>query len=266
MGLLLLLGNAGGRLLLDAISDAALAYSLRKLRTSYSGPAIRVRRTSDNAEQDIGFSGNALNTAAIESFCSGTDGRVATWYDQTGNNRNVTQGTTTAQPIIATTGVVATSNGLPAVDFVANNHFMQSASLSIAQPYSFFEVIEIETTAAQEFVHSTSTSGPSFISVNTNRHRIAAPTQLDSAVILTAARGQFSLLFSGASSVIRKNGASVASGNAGTATLDNLRIAAPGYAGQYFSGKMQELILFASDKSASNATIESEQKSYWGTP
>ena len=31
------------------------AYSLRKVISSYSGPAIRVRRSSDNAEQDISF-------------------------------------------------------------------------------------------------------------------------------------------------------------------------------------------------------------------
>jgi hypothetical protein len=42
-------------LLLDTYSGAAVAYSLRKLRTAYSGSAIRVRRSSDNAEQDFGF-------------------------------------------------------------------------------------------------------------------------------------------------------------------------------------------------------------------
>jgi hypothetical protein len=35
--------------------SSAAAYSLRKLRQLYSGSAIRIRRSSDNAEQDIGF-------------------------------------------------------------------------------------------------------------------------------------------------------------------------------------------------------------------
>jgi len=42
-------------LLLDIFPNAAVAYSLRKLRTAYSGSAIRVRRSVDNAEQDFGF-------------------------------------------------------------------------------------------------------------------------------------------------------------------------------------------------------------------
>ena len=41
--------------LLDTYPNAAAAYSVRKLRTAYTGSAIRVRRSSDNAEQNIGF-------------------------------------------------------------------------------------------------------------------------------------------------------------------------------------------------------------------
>jgi hypothetical protein len=41
--------------------DAAAAYSLRKLRGAYTGPLMRVRRSSDNAEQDI----SALSVADV---------------------------------------------------------------------------------------------------------------------------------------------------------------------------------------------------------
>jgi len=40
-------------LLLDLYPNAAAAYSVRKLRSAYTGSAIRVRRSSDNTEQDI---------------------------------------------------------------------------------------------------------------------------------------------------------------------------------------------------------------------
>jgi len=65
--------------LLDEYPGAAAAYSFRKLRTAYTGSVIRVRRSSDNTEQDIGFSGENLNTSSLTSFCSGTDGFVTTW-------------------------------------------------------------------------------------------------------------------------------------------------------------------------------------------
>ena len=81
-------------LLLDLYPSAAAAYSVRLLRTAYTGSAIRVRRSSDNAEQNIGFTalGN-LDESSLTSFCSGTDGFVTTWYDQSGNGRNATQST-----------------------------------------------------------------------------------------------------------------------------------------------------------------------------
>jgi len=55
--------------LLDLYSGAAAAYSLRKLRNAYAGSAIRVRRSSDNTAQDIGFDANGnLDTASMLSF------------------------------------------------------------------------------------------------------------------------------------------------------------------------------------------------------
>ena len=51
--------------LLDQYGDAAAAYSLRKLRSGYTGSAIRVRRSSDNTERDMGFWNNELDTIAL---------------------------------------------------------------------------------------------------------------------------------------------------------------------------------------------------------
>jgi len=80
--------------LLDLYPSAAAAYSVRKLRTAYTGSAIRVRRSSDNTEQNIGFTalGN-LDDSALTTFCSGTNGFVTTWYDQSGNANNAVQTT-----------------------------------------------------------------------------------------------------------------------------------------------------------------------------
>ena len=103
-------------LILDTYSAAA-AFSTRKLRTAYAGSAIRVRRSSDNVEQDIGFSGNALDTTALSSFIGANSGFVVTWYDQSGNGRDITQTTTAAQPRIVNAGIIDTVNFLPSVFF-----------------------------------------------------------------------------------------------------------------------------------------------------
>jgi 3D (Asp-Asp-Asp) domain-containing protein len=99
-------------LLLDLYPNAAAAYSVRKLRTAYTGNAIRVRRSSDNTEQDIGFVSGNLDTTALTSFCSGTNGFVTTWYDQSGNGRNATQTTAANQPQIVSSGSVLTLTGV----------------------------------------------------------------------------------------------------------------------------------------------------------
>jgi hypothetical protein len=110
--------------LLDLYPNAAAAYSVRKLSTAYTGSAIRVRRSSDNAEQDIGFSGGNLDTTSLTSFCSGTNGFVTTWYDQSGNGNNVTQITATNQPQIVSGGSVLTTNGKPNLSFDGNNDYL----------------------------------------------------------------------------------------------------------------------------------------------
>jgi hypothetical protein len=108
-------------LLLDTYSGAAAAYSLRLLRTAYTGSAIRVRRASDNTEQDIGFVSNELDTSALTTFCSGTNGFVKTWYDQSGNARNATQSTAANQPQIVSSGNVIEVNAKSAITFSLKN-------------------------------------------------------------------------------------------------------------------------------------------------
>ena len=90
--------------LLDTYPGAAAAFSLRKLRTAYTGSAIRVRRSSDNTETDIGFNGGGgLDTTALATFCGIGSGFVTKWYDQANSNR-VEQFTTGQQPLIYLSG------------------------------------------------------------------------------------------------------------------------------------------------------------------
>ena len=117
-----LIGSENIVFFLDLYPSAAAAYSLRKLRTAYTGSAIRVRRSSDNAEQNIGFtsSGN-LDESALTTFCGAANGFVTTWYDQSGNGLNVTQSSATKQPQIVNAGAVILQNSKPALKFDATN-------------------------------------------------------------------------------------------------------------------------------------------------
>lgn len=134
-----------GDLLLNVYSGSVGAYSLRKLQSSYSGSAIRVRRASDNTEQDIGFSSRQLDTSTLATFCSGTDGFVTTWYDQSGSGNNATQATTANQPKIydSSTGVLL-QNGEPALFFDGSNDGLILSAIS-GTKFTSFSVSKFET-------------------------------------------------------------------------------------------------------------------------
>jgi hypothetical protein len=112
------------KFLLNDYPNAAAAYSLRKLRKEYTGSAIKVRRASDNTEQDIGFVNNELQVADLQNFCIGTDGFVTTWYDQSGNGFDATQTTAANQPQIVSSGSVNTYLGKNAIKFNGTSNFL----------------------------------------------------------------------------------------------------------------------------------------------
>lgn len=103
--------------LLNEYSGAAAAYSLRLLDNTYTGDAIVVRRASDNTTQSIGFVNNELDTATLESFCSGTDGFVTTWYDQSGNLSHIYSAIASEQPQIVQNGTTIKENNKPSAYF-----------------------------------------------------------------------------------------------------------------------------------------------------
>jgi hypothetical protein len=117
-------------LLLDVYTGAAAAYSLRKLRTAYTGAAIRVRRSSDNTEQDIGFVGVDLDTVSLKNFVGANSGFVTTWYDQSTNARNATQTTAANQPRVVNAGAIERIAGKPSLFFDGSNDNLRADNVS----------------------------------------------------------------------------------------------------------------------------------------
>lgn len=108
----------------DTFGVPAMAFSLRKLEPNATN-CIRVRRGSDNAEQDFGFvnslPNSPLDVAAVEAFVgAGNDGFVVTWYNQ-GSLGDATQSTGANQPRIVSSGVIDDLNSLPVVRNPTNN-------------------------------------------------------------------------------------------------------------------------------------------------
>ena len=125
--------EAGVAPLLDTYTNAAAAYSVRLLRTAYTGDIMRVRRDSDNVEVDVGFDSNDEFglTSPVSNASSGgpftdfadfighggtpANGFVRYWYDQSGNANDVGQSTAGSQPQIYNGTAVIETNSKPAL-------------------------------------------------------------------------------------------------------------------------------------------------------
>ena len=129
---------ATAALLLDDYPNAKLAYSFRKLRTAYAGAAIRVRRGTDNVEQDINFLNGVLDTAALLSFIGSGNGFVHTVYDQSGNGINWVNASTVAgsQPTIVSSGALVLKNSKPVMLSTTASTNLSSISFSITSELS----------------------------------------------------------------------------------------------------------------------------------
>jgi hypothetical protein len=96
--------------------DLRAVTSVRRLVHGYAGACMRVRRSSDNAEADIGFTaGGDLDEVALLAHTGADDGFVRTWYDQSGLGNNGNQPTTTRQVQIVAEGTVLKKNDRPAL-------------------------------------------------------------------------------------------------------------------------------------------------------
>jgi len=108
-------GGGGGFLLDDYPNTTGHSYSLRQLSASTTN-VVRVRRTSDNAEQD--FTATGLTDGTLDLFCGEEQGYVAKWYDQS-NSLNVYNFTALQQPLIyhGEEGGLLLQNGKPCMEF-----------------------------------------------------------------------------------------------------------------------------------------------------
>ena len=106
--------------LLDTYPNASAAYSLRDLASALVGRAVvRVRRSSDNTEQD--FTSTEITDGTLTTFTGANDGFVTTWYDQSGNSNDLSSPSALNQPKIVSVGVLNLDNSKPYIEYSGND-------------------------------------------------------------------------------------------------------------------------------------------------
>lgn len=259
--------SAGGAVvgILDDISNVAAAYALRQLRSAYAGSAVRVRRSSDDAEQDIGFVAGEFDSGAFSSFVGGGSGYVKTWYDQSGNGRDTTQATEANQPQI----VLSVVNSKPIVRFNGTSTFLRNTfGATASQP---------NTIIMQLNITGPSGGGPFVIDgvAVGNRHNINPDINprtlyfyagtLKSYSQYPAAAHIQSAIFNGASSKTWQNGVNKISSDLGSHTLTGITIGASYTGILWCAMDMSELIILNSSIStAIHNTIGNDMATRYG--
>jgi hypothetical protein len=251
--------------LLDTYPNAAAAYSVRKLRIAYTGSAIRVRRSSDNTETDIGFSGANLDTSALTSFCGSSNGFVTTWYDQSGNSRNATQTTAANQPQIVSSGSVLNNiNGLPTIQFDGINDNLTSSSFtSQSQPYTIFMVHKWIGSTYRYLLDLALDSALGCVNGGVLQAAYFGGT-INSSLTANNTRNQlYYALANSTTSQISINNETPVIGNAGTGAANKVTIGS--YGGNLFFGNtfMSELVVYFSNNSSNRTGISTNINTYY---
>jgi trimeric autotransporter adhesin len=259
---------------LDLISAViAVAYSLRRLYSSYTGAAIRVRRSSDNAQIDIGFIGEHLDVFTLLVFVGNGSGFVTAWYDQSGNGRHATQTDPARQPRIVNNGVIETQNGRPAVVFDGVNDRLATVSttLGITSSATLVVVTQLSsrTPPEQGIVGSDDLNTRfGFFITGSNAMRwnpvtansIEAPSVTGAQILVGTVQSGATVLF--------RNGTSIATGTDPTGTMSstpfNIGNMLPDTTLPHFSGTVAEVLASPSVLSATDRqTLERNQGLYY---
>ena len=256
---------AEATLLLDTYTGASAAYSLRKLRTAYTGDAINVWNGTSYA--DIGFDGSGeLDTTALAAHCGSNDGFVSVWYDQSGNSNDATQTVTSSMPKIydGTTQALVTENGKPAMSFDSTDDKMTS-SFASASNYSVFHVFAQTQIAASGNLFSLidyGTSGSkSGLQVRNSKYSVR-PEFIDfdtqdlnqNLIEITHNNGQFDAY---------KNATNIRSASVTLIAADGVTINNLIGSTRYVGAKWQELIFYPTEQSGNRTDIEDNINTFY---
>ena len=182
------------------------------------------------------------------------DGYVSTWYDQSGNANDATQGTTTAQPKIVDAGALVTGG----IDFDGVDDLLSNGSLTLGATVTAYSVTNSTAKGNSSYIYSINgTSGIVDFTDPSGFASIFAGTSLKASTDISGVDVLKSSLFNGANSNIRVNGASVATGTSNTQLANGtLVIGGGGIVADRMLGTIKEIIIYDSDQSANRTGIE----------
>jgi hypothetical protein len=196
--------------------------------------------------------------SALETWVGdGNDGFVRKWYDQSGSGNDATAATSSKQPKIVNGGHSVGGIKFDGVDDLlaaTSGGFFGGDGVNISQPISFFSVIEGVSSGgffggdgAEFEVHS---GGTSQYVLHCGSPIASSSNQAVGDIDLLSG------LANSSSSLLRKNGTVIASGDSGTAGVSDFYIGVADRISRYTDGVIKEIVIYDSDQSDKRRAIE----------
>ena len=239
--------------LLDQYGGAAAAYSLRALSSGWlAGDVVRARRV--NTPGEANFTAGQVANGELATWALSGDAFVTTWYDQSGNASDAVQATTTAQPKIVSAGTLVVGG----LNFDGVDDLLSNGSLTLGATVTGYTVTNSTAKVNSSYIFSINgTSGIVDFTDISEFASIYSGTSLKASTDISGSAVLKSSLFNGASSNVRVNGSSVATGNSGAQLANGtLVIGGGGSASDRMLGTINEIIIYGSNQSANTAGIE----------
>lgn len=259
--------------ILDDYPGAGAAWSVRKLDKDYAGSCMRVKRSSDNTEQDIGFEADGdLDVGAITTFCGAGNGDVVTLYDQSGNGYNLTVASGNWR-ICSSGSITVADNGKPAITNISTAALTASVGMTnlfgssvfyhygVASAYDLYNggtIYIIDGTPGYAMSLSESLTG--FARYNFTLYCYYSPFygNINQTYILETSMQSSALIDMYIDNVESGNNQAVAT-NAPTGT-QTISVGSDGFS---VLGTLQELVLYPSNQNSNRSAIYTNVNAYF---
>jgi hypothetical protein len=256
----------------DIISGAKAWWGLRAYSAATAAvgtAAVRVRRDSDNGEQDFGTLTNGnLDVASISSFKGAANLFVVTLYDQTGNAIHITQSTAANQPEL----VLNVLGSFPSIRGPAGSHAKRLSATwptTDAQPWSlsavarrtsdissYGTILSVDANVSGLWFH-VSSAGVVLVA--------SGPLLLDSGNATESTFHSVHGLGNGASSAVQVDSNASGIGSTGLSSIQNaVGLVGDGTNTEALRGDVLEGGVWISNISSSFTSLAANQQSYWG--
>lgn len=267
-------GGGANPYYLDTYGTPVVWYEMVKRFSAYTGPCIRVRRSSDNSEQNIGFVNDLLDTSSLLSFVGAGNGFVTTFYTQVGT-ANLIQGNGGAQPTIVSSGSLITRNGFVSIKYDGTADYLYKSGATInTTNVSYFSIsqndIDLSSGAVFSQATSTSISIRIFCDRTTNLRNLVVSTPDNYYAALSAQRNNSNLRLLSSFIDSSKNMSSFdnsATGGTdtyvGTTANDAIQLGAQSSGLSFLNGSINCFGAYNTDNSANRVAIETILNNYY---